>query len=98
MMTEPAIDIRKTRSGGVVIFCRDRRAALASEEVPHMVKDTLAPWTVDTRPFWVSVERDDDGEENDLYCFHVPRQRSAPRWWVEAVDHWDSRHGKRKTT
>ena len=73
--------------------------ALEAEDVPALVKSTLLSWTVDDRPFGVTVGPDDDpkykGEWNDLYFFEVPR--GAPRWWVEACEAWDDTHERRRS-
>ena len=103
--TTRATEIQKSRSGSLTFFCRDRLAALEAEDVPALVKSTLVRWTVNDRPFGVTVGPDDDpkyeGELNDLYFFEVPR--GAPRWWVEACEAWDDtdptrrRHRRRPT-
>ena len=89
--TTRAIEVQQSGSGSLTIFCRDRLAALEAEDVPALVKRTLLRWTVDDRPFGVTVGPDDDpkykGELNDLYFFEVPR--GAPRWWVETCEAWD---------
>ncbi len=97
--TTRAIEIQQSGSGSLTIFCRDRLAALEAEDVPALVKSTLRRWTVNDRPFGVTVGPDDDpnykGELNDLYFFEAPR--GAPRWWVEACEAWNDTHGRRRS-